>query len=189
MNCSKCNKELTDGILCSMCGGTLHFGNCSGVAEHTHRRMNAEKKGTWRCPNCRIPPTSSGESGVAAVLQEIKEFRADFTSMRSDIDTLKSGIEGINNKYTAMEKRFSDFEDRVIALEKQSDVITTLQADLAAANKVISTLQHEYDTREQYSRMNNVEISGLPFKKGENLMSLLSSVYTAVGPIDCIQRV
>ncbi|KAJ2943088.1 hypothetical protein O0L34_g18779 [Tuta absoluta] len=199
MNCTKCNEELTDGILCSMCGGSLHFGNCSGVAELTHRRMTADKKGTWRCPTCRISPNpvASGETkeGVAAVLQEIREFRADFVSMRSDIDTLKSGIESINDKYTAIEKRFSDFEDRIIALENKSDDIATLTSDLVTANDIISTLQHEYDTREQYSRMNNVEISGLPFKKGENLMSLLNSVYMAVGldldenSIDCIQRV
>lgn len=202
-----CNDEVTDAVVCKGCHRSLHYA-CAGVTESGYRRMGADRKAAWRCPNCRnlpnltVPGSLNETEGIAAVLKEIKEFRADFSSMKSDINTLKSdiqscstGIHNINTKFTEMENRFSDLENRLIKLEKVCDEIPTLQSELSTAKNTISTLQQQNDTREQYSRMNNVEISGLPFKKNENLLSILQSIFTVVGltmdvnSIDCIQRV
>ncbi|KAI5636705.1 hypothetical protein NE865_10626 [Phthorimaea operculella] len=177
----------------------LHYGkNCSGIAESTYQRMG-DKKSTWRCAQCR---NSGSQSGIAEVLQEIKAFRAEFGTVRSEIAVLKTNMEActlavndINTKWTAMESRFSNIEDRLIAVEKNSDLLSKLQSDLAVANATVSNLQNENDMREQYARMNNVEISGLPKKNGENLVSLVCAIFVAVGldldgsAIDSVHRV
>lgn len=220
MICSKCNQVAMDAVLCSVCKGYYHFA-CAGVAETTYRKMTNEKKVSWRCVSCRTgnnsaqvdsnvlaienkpTPTNSGvtsflvelQEGFAAVLKEIKELRADFSLVQSDLQACKDGIVTIDTKLNEVESRFSDLEDRVVIVEKKTDLVAKLQSDLNAATAVISTLQQDFDAREQYSRMNNIEISGLPFKKGENLISVLQNIYTVVGLnletqfIDSIQRV
>lgn len=228
MICLKCELEVTDGVLCSDCKGSLHFG-CAGLLETTHRKMTSEKKASWRCTTCRgvgnIPtptnvknakvekqslpaktnntPTGSSESsvltqleqGFKSVLTEIKEFRADFGVLRADLQSCKDSVNNIETKLNEFEPRLSTAEDRLSLLEDKSTLLPRLQSDLDKATTIISTLQQECEAREQYSRINNVEISGLPFKKGENLISILENIYATVGlklevqNIDNVQRV
>lgn len=216
MNCSRCMLPVSDAVSCSSCRGNLHYA-CAGVAETTYRKMSADKKAAWRCVTCRRSPTPdpdtmSGENqsshgiptgtpsnemqqGFATVLKKIDDLRADFSSLKSDVGQCKDGIKNIETKMNNMETRFSDLEDRVATLEKKGDLVSKLRVDLNTATSIISTLQEHCDTREQYSRMNNIELSGLPFSKGENLISILQNIYTVVGlkyeeqHIDCVQRV
>ncbi|XP_048001363.1 uncharacterized protein LOC125238118 [Leguminivora glycinivorella] len=135
------------------------------------------------------------DQGFASVLKEIKEFRADFSLLKVDLQFCKESISNINTKLDEFEPRLSDTEDRINIVEGKTSLISKLQTDLNSAKMVITTLQQENEAREQYSRINNVEISGLPFKKGENLISVLDSIYTVVGLkmeaqfIDSVQRV
>ncbi|VVC98524.1 unnamed protein product [Leptidea sinapis] len=209
MICIKCNENVTDAVLCSVCRGSLHYA-CAGLTEIGYRRMNSDKKAAWKCLTCRNmpnPATTPGslnetQEGIAAVLKELRDFRSDFSSMKLDINNLKSdiqactkGIQIINNKFTELEIHFSDIEDRLTSLEKKCDEIPTLQSELVTMGTTVSTLQIQNDAREQYSRLNNIEISGLPFKKGESLLNILSKLFTVVGlkmdenSIDYIQRV
>jgi predicted transcriptional regulator len=135
------------------------------------------------------------EHGFTSVLNEIKALRADFSLLQVDLQSCKDGINRIDTRLDEVEPRLSGVEDRVNKLEGKTTLVAKLQSELNAATSVISTLQHENETREQYSRMNNVEISGLPYIKGENLISILDTIYTVVGLklevgyIDNVQRV
>lgn len=221
MNCAKCRLVVTDGVNCSVCKGILHYG-CAGIAETTYRKMTSDKKANWRCVSCRagnnlatdvVPaetqhpqdpssaPAASGASsaelqqGFASILKEIHDFRDEFRLIKTDLVTCKDGIQEINTKLNEMESRVSFVEDSVSQMKEKTELVAKLQSDLNTATKMITTLQQEFDAREQYSRINNIEISGLPFKKGENLNSILHDMYTVVGltfeahHIDSIQRV
>lgn len=220
MICPKCRQIVTDAVICTACKGNYHFA-CAGLAETTYRKMPTERKASWRCIPCRtgvgspVPgedrtsqrslqkPADSVvtdvsadlQHGIATVLGEIKELRGDLASVKSDLAACKNGIQNIEIKFNEMESRVSLAEDRLTQVEKKTDLVGKLQADLNSATAAISTLQQENDAREQYSRMNNVEISGLPFTKGENLVNILHDIYTVVGltfkseHIDCIHRV
>ncbi|KAG7300810.1 hypothetical protein JYU34_015145 [Plutella xylostella] len=94
-----------------------------------------------------------------------------------------------------METRFSDMEDRLIQVEAKLSSIPKLQKQLDVANDEINTLKSENNNRDQYSRMNNLEISGVPYYKGENLFSIFKSICLKIGiemsdsDIDTIHRV
>ncbi|CAB3254194.1 unnamed protein product [Arctia plantaginis] len=94
-----------------------------------------------------------------------------------------------------METRFSSLEDRLVILENKNPTIASLEADLCDAQQHISTLQNENNIRDQFARMNDVEISGIPITNGENLFNILHSISAKVGltledrDLDSIQRV
>ncbi|CAG5041580.1 unnamed protein product [Parnassius apollo] len=45
----------------------------------------------------------------------------------------------------------------------------------------IVALKKELATKEQWSRLNNVEIKGVPLKRDENLFSIVDNICTQVG--------
>lgn len=204
MNCIICKDTVTDSVKCSQCKGNLHFG-CAGLAESSYRRMGADKKASWRCGPCRNSEFSPSAPTILEVLQEVKQLRSEFQEikqLRTDISTVKTDIqnassliEKLNLKWNEMEPRFSDVEDRLAILEKKVSTISKLQSDLDAANDTISNLKHENKQQNQFLRMNNVEISGVVFTKGENLASILQSIFLKVGlsfdmsVVDSIHRV
>jgi prefoldin subunit 5 len=192
MKCKLCSKSVSDGVDCGGCRGQFHF-ECIGVPETTYRKMNVDRRAGVRCPQCRANHQDS--QGSSAILEELRGFRAEFSSTKSQIQHISTSIDAINTKWNEMETRFSDLEDRIIALEGSASVLSRLQSELAVGTQTIHNLQNELQTRDQHARINNIEISGIPFKKGENLLTILDSIHQKVGlkletsEVDSIHRV
>ncbi|CAG9091675.1 unnamed protein product [Plutella xylostella] len=171
--CARCNNTCNDGAKCSDCNQFLDF-PCSGITEAGYRRLGDRQK-TWRCNTCKTAgssPRAASSSQITEVLNEIRAFRSDFLLMKSDVQETSVGIQALNTKWSEMETRFSDMEDRLIQVEAKLSSIPKLQKQLDVANDEINTLKSENNNRDQYSRMNNLEISGVPYYKGENLFSI-----------------
>lgn len=209
MNCSKCKNVASDYVVCGHCEGRYHY-DCAGVSEVTYRKMGSEKKANWRCISCRnlaspLPQSQSsnlGQPSLFDVLNEIKSFRVDFNNMKTEFDNMKSVVQNsmqcitdINNKLITMDGRFDDFNGRLITAEKKISCFSDVQKELIKAQETIFELRQENNLQDQFSRQNNIEISGLPANKGENLMSTLHDLCTIVGfklcdtDVDTIHRV
>ena len=208
MLCGKCKESVTDSVFCGRCDGNYHY-TCAGLSESSYRRMGQEKKAAWRCAQCRIQPSNQGGGtdcggsvSLADVLTEIKSLRADFNSMKSDFKDVQSDIritkncvEDLESKWCEMESRFSGVEDRLVVVEGKLASFSAIQKDLSNAQDTLARLQYENNLQDQFSRLNNVEISGVPTKNGENLFTLLQTLCTVVGfkltdyDIDTIHRV
>lgn len=89
--------------------------------------------------------------------------------------------------------------DTVEFLSKEYDAIRARQDELIAANKALANeneaLRKKLADLDQYSRMNNVEIKGVPSTQGEECAAILEQVGQAIGcpvstdDIDCVHRV
>ncbi|XP_063366742.1 uncharacterized protein LOC134655220 [Cydia amplana] len=178
MKCKTCSLVVTEGAECGSCRGLFHYA-CIGVLETNYRKMNAERKEKVRCNNCRASPESS--QGSSAVLEEIKSFRAEFTSTMSKIEHISTSVDSLNAKWNEMETRFSNLEDRTVVLESRVSVVTKLQSELEVGKQTIHNLQNDLRVRDQQARINNVEISGIPMNKNENLVMILNSIYSKLG--------
>ncbi|KAL4719471.1 hypothetical protein ACJJTC_012088 [Scirpophaga incertulas] len=199
MNCKRCAELITDGVECSGCDEHFHFGPCSGLNETTYRTMGSKRKAAWRCSQCRVSVSPNTSDISTKILEELKNFRAEnkseFISVKADIQNTSVGVQDLQSKWNELQTRFSNLEDRVNTLENSSSLTLKLRSDLDAAKEVITTLQEENNTRDQYARMNNLEISGVPFVKNENLNTILHSVCNKVGisldisTVDSIHRV
>lgn len=228
-HCNECRELVTDGTQCSTCHGYLHyvcagvaettFRKMGADKKAAWRCLACRALPRERVFSPTFSPTLSTVVGAAAtdegcsasspppvqlnsvaeVLQELRDFRSEFTGLKTDLKKdvreVYSLIESLNSKLITMETRFSDIEDRLIAVESKMLTVSKLQTDLKQANDTIASLQNESNMRDQYSRMNNLEISGIPFVKNESLMQALFLICAKVGitidekDVDSIQRV
>ena len=77
-------------------------------------------------------------------------------------------------------KKIEDFTVRVDAVESR---LSLLESSLAATpdhKAQMDLLQRKDLAREQWSRLNNIEIKGVPMKKNENLFMILDQIGTAI---------
>uniref|UniRef100_A0A2A4JUE7 Zinc finger PHD-type domain-containing protein n=1 Tax=Heliothis virescens TaxID=7102 RepID=A0A2A4JUE7_HELVI len=177
MDCSKCKDVVVEGVLCSQCQKHLHY-SCSGVQETTYRKMTAEKRDNWRCVDCR---TSGLSPTLSDVLKELKSLRSSFDELKADVNIVKTSVEDMTTQWKDIICRVESMEGRLDCVEQTTSKLASLHRELQDAKTTIAELTRENNSREQYSRMNNAEISGIPWQKGENLVSILSNIYTKVG--------
>ncbi|KAI8433997.1 hypothetical protein MSG28_012148 [Choristoneura fumiferana] len=118
-----------------------------------------------------------------------KFIRDELAPLRAELQELKDSVSFINSKYDDLLKRIECLENKVAS-----------HAPLKAEIKEIktSTIKAEIitDSKEQWARRSNIEILGIPEKKGENLLELLEKVTALSGisintktDIDFITRV
>lgn len=202
MICSKCTEEVTDGVSCSVCKYILHY-ECSGLSETTYRRMGTEKKNSWRCVSCRYTVLSAtqvtdGDISLTTIYQEIKSLREEFKAfaeIRNQFPILLEDTRRITEHIKEIDGRMSAYNDRLQMVESKLLIVTDLGDELKRASNTIRELRQENSIRDQFSRLNNIEITGMPYAKGENLMSILHNMTVKVGinlaedDVDYIQRV
>ncbi|KAJ8704325.1 hypothetical protein PYW08_013049 [Mythimna loreyi] len=119
---------------------------------------------------------------------ELKEFQANIKSMLetcltkqdekfslllSQFDDVKTSIKFISDKYDSLEEKSKDVAYRVKKLE---DKISSPEA----SEQRIAALEAKLEVAEQKSQNCNIEISNLPEKRGENLISILENISSLI---------
>ncbi|KAF9417195.1 hypothetical protein HW555_005706 [Spodoptera exigua] len=188
--CDTCSERMSDGVYCTVCCLTMHF-QCAGITEAGYRKLG-DRKLTWRCNKCRISgtthqpvsPTPKSPVTESAVLMEIRalseklspleSLKEEVSAMRKEFADLKSSlsrqVEDIINK---LEEKLGDMEDRVAGVEGIKEEVEKLQA------RVIK-LEEESEDRDQWSRMNNIEIKGITQQNNENLLEMVAKIGTKI---------
>ncbi|XP_075992905.1 uncharacterized protein LOC142987851 [Anticarsia gemmatalis] len=93
----------------------------------------------------------------------------DIRDIKDELSQVKSTCESTEQKLEEYGSRLTVVEDKVNKLEKLQEVITCLQTDL-------EKVKFDFASQEHRSRLNNVEIKGIPTKKGENLFSIMETI-------------
>ncbi|CAK1596537.1 unnamed protein product [Parnassius mnemosyne] len=196
--CESCSKEFNDGAQCYVCKKRYDFG-CAGITERGFRNLGADRRAQWKCLQCKMvsfsPSRSSSEvtpggdtGGESAtldvILKEIREMKKLVTTVPSVIEDIKSIKVELNHLKESCEYNNSSlksFQDQVSSLERGVSQIEKIQNSFAVANKEISNLKSVIETKEQWSRLSNVEVKGIPLKPNENLFEIAESMGKAVG--------
>lgn len=126
----------------------------------------------------RIEELESLVAGLASKLEEKAEKKGEVDELRESVDFMSG--------------QFDDL------LKGREELVTSNKA-LVASNKELVAKNEALEKRlaniEQYSRLNNVEIKGVPVTKGENCLAILAAIGDAVdcpvssGDLDIVHRV
>lgn len=73
-------------------------------------------------------------------------------------------------------EKLDDFGDRLTELETKAAAFDKLQETVQLMQVDMDKTKHDLFLNEQRSRLNNVEIKGVPFKKDENLFSIMDAI-------------
>lgn len=107
------------------------------------------------------------------------------SKINETITSLESSLSHSNSLYEDLKVRLALYESREKALEQ----------DLLEANNKITLLSNQITANDQNGRMNNLEITGIPYSKVENLNNILNNIAVKVGfelkstDIDYVHRV
>lgn len=181
--CGACRENLSDGAHCTVCNLDYHF-HCAAITEGGYRKLGEERKATWRCPKCRqggqqqqVPGAGSSTqqlhsevledirsklAPLATLVDEVKELRAELSNLRTSVNQANNSIQEFNS-------RFNNIEIRLTKVETTQNQLTELQARL-------DKLERECDEKDQWSRMNNIEIKGVTLTATENLFDVIKTI-------------
>lgn len=193
--CVDCTGRLTaksPGLQCGFCDRYFHS-KCVGISSSTLKIYQSE--GTyWKCKSCRssspnnksIVITSDGDDGESALdvpsntetsldtIIILNEIRADIRAMSARYDELLKSV-------TFCSDKVSDFERGLNKLNEKTKIVDRLVSENNELKKEVSSLTARLDDADQYSRLNNLEICGVPEQSNENILSIVTSISEHIG--------
>lgn len=106
------------------------------------------------------------------------ELAKEMQALREEVTTLKESLEMFNGLYETVKKKSEDLAKENKLLKDENQKIVKRMSDI-----------------EQYSRLNNVEVKGIPSTQGEDCLAIVKSIGDKVGcpitasDIDTVHRV
>lgn len=116
-------------------------------------------------------------STVSAEISSLKmEFKSLITPVQNDLKSIKDDFMHMKDSLEFFNAKFEEFGKRIDSCEMEVNVLTSRYSEIGNLRTCLDSLQLDYDNREQWARRSNVEIYGIPEKKGENLISILKTI-------------
>lgn len=190
--CKKCEALVSDVAKCSLCGGQFDF-PCAGITEAGWRKLG-DRRNTWKCIGCKGLSPSSGAAKTASsdmdsIFSELKRLSTqmevlptlvenikaiqnqltDLKTMKAEFSEIKRSVEFTHNSISQLITKVDGLEQEVVTLKKTKDDISILQ-------ERYRKLEIQLQENEQRSRMNNIEIKGVPAHNSENLFHILAKI-------------
>ena len=106
---------------------------------------------------------------VKAIQNELAELKA----IREEVLEMKTSFNAVNEQFKTLTSKVCDIEDEIETLKTSKEEIAKLQVRMVQ----LETQQRE---GEQRSRMNNIEIKGVPFANDEDLFAIISKIGVAI---------
>lgn len=199
--CKLCSGRITTkspGLQCSGCRGNFHA-KCAHISPATLDQLRADGV-FWKCSGCRgaldssvlfdddtTDASSSANPTNAQLYRLMSAIQSDLKNLSSKYDEIIKSISFYGDKITDFECTLNSFGTKIKQVDSLVIENTKLRAELVNA---VDRLDH----LEQYSRYNNLIISGVPEREGENLPDIVSSISSCIkspielSDIDAIHR-
>lgn len=133
--------------------------------------------GNWHCGRC-------GNPSMRDLLLEIRKLHTINESITKSLESCHEKIDENN----------ALIKDQDIKIRQCLDKVEELQAAYHQVKKENLELKEQLNQQEQYSRLNSIEIGGIPEEKQENTLRTISMVFRALNvnieqsEIDCCYR-
>lgn len=185
--------------MCVACKGKYDY-PCAGITEAGWRKLG-ERKATWRCQICKATPVASPQTvnlktspansetillqlqdlsskleALPALMESVNEIQrelADLKTIRQEVSEMKTLFESYHREIQVLTSKVTVLNDEIESLKKTKEVVVTLQDK-------ITKLVNQQSENEQRSRMNNIEIKGVPMSKDEDLFAIMARIGEAI---------
>lgn len=115
---------------------------------------------------------------LPAKVDELMALKPAFDFLQSTVGEVQKSIEFLSNQYDSVLSRVAASE---LALRETQAETASLRATVSEQSLTINQLRDEVNEAEQYSRLSNLEISGLPVLPGENLAVRVCDLADRIG--------
>lgn len=168
-------------ITCNDCNLTFH-GGCVGMNKSEIECVSAENL-PWRCTKCSKSRRQSmrmdsaadeGQLTLKDIMDSINEIKSNQRSMEKDFNT----------SYESLQEQLKENTDTLKAANLKNEEYFKLINDLMEENnklkRRVQELESKSDDMEQYSRINSLEIHGIPQTPNENVLTVVKEVGKAL---------
>ncbi|CAG4959116.1 unnamed protein product [Parnassius apollo] len=176
--CGACGRYLTvtDGATCGKCDATYHLG-CLNLSE------KVKISTSWMCPTCKSKVPRAGDNSNTPVKcqdvgdnspvykdidigLEIRLLRNELSEMRNELKDIRDNFAMLRETMLVCNKNLEEIDTRVTKLENRMEEREYKCKSMELEN-TIAELRIQLSERDQDLLANDLEISGLPEKKGE----------------------
>lgn len=166
-DCDRAIRTGTTGVKCKKCDHRVHS-TCAG-----------QQEGDWICSACEA--ASGEEPTLRDIMTAITKSNKQQGKLVRDVEAQAKLIRDAEaNLGKSIEECHKRVEDAVKATEDVKAELDAMKAENHALRDRVRFLEERLAATEQYSRVNDVEVHGVPYKKGENLTEILSSLGNAL---------
>lgn len=158
VKCGVCKKSFLEGDKSIGCDGKCkvwYHLHCVNMTEVNYENFRVDKQSKWFCKTCSLAATQSVNKDDSPTLQDImnqlKYLVSEVRELRNENKDLKVSL---TFTQTQLEEKQKEFQQVL-------NEIKTLRTEVVE-------LKRENQNLQQYTRINNVEIHGIPVIKDEN---------------------
>lgn len=159
--CMRCNELIRneDCAECVDCENKYHF-ECS-ISENLYRKTNRKQK-IWKCENCTSTiatrAKSSEFSKFEKTLFDLTQKVNDLLTLKTEISELTHAVNFMSDNYDKLFKELENNKKEIISVKQE---VENLKKDNEEKNNIIYEMKEQVEQLEQYSRNQNVEITGI----------------------------
>lgn len=190
--CQHCGKFLSaaDGAKCTKCPSMFHRAcvNLSPESRIPQKWMcrNCRSSGYIKCLPASLPNVERNDEELNAdsadessLVREMKLLRAELAMVSGEMTSFRLELAKLNSCITGFNNRVDSIEERLSSLEQQKAGSNIDRDDIS--QEVVAQLRLELNDREQECFSNDIEISGLTEKPGENVLQIVTLVAKKIG--------
>ncbi|XP_026744705.1 uncharacterized protein LOC113506043 [Trichoplusia ni] len=184
--CAVCYSDFNDGVKCSACGNNLDF-NCANISESGWRKLGVERRAVWKCSSCKglsptpTPVATKEHISLESLMREIREIKlklTDLPALIENVRSIKDEVLSLRASCDYSSARIEEFDDKMAIVES---TVTEVQQKQGLLESALAEVQGQVYNSEQRSRLNNVEIKGVPQSKDENLFQIIDKISAKAG--------
>lgn len=192
MNCATCGDHFNDGVKCSACNKHFDFA-CANITEAGYRRLGADRRAGWKCTSCRLlspsaaslapSPTLSPEISLEAIMTKLNSMALNLEALPGLIDGvkgIKTDVAKLQESFSGLTKKMQEYDSKLENMDSRVTSIEAVSCDMVSLKSQVQSHHRNEMSRDQWSRLNNVEIKGVPMRKMENLFDLIDKIGTCL---------
>lgn len=186
--CKECKRNVSainkGNVQCVECKEFFH-GGCVDLSLDDIDYLTTENS-PWRCKSCQVLRRKSlqVESALGTTTNEdmmkfLKEMREE---TKTQIISLERELgKSVQSCHERIEELLRNFEVQSQKLANYEKIFKAIRKENVFLRSKVSSLQTQLDDVEQYSRMNSLEINGIPEEKNENMVDVIKKVGKVLG--------
>lgn len=189
--CSVCKQPVdsdkSDNVKCAgNCGNYFHIACVKDEIDTKKTRSQRD----YKCKDCRTKSVSSKSSScvpgtalttefLVKIMEQFKqEVFGEIKSLRNELTELSTTVQFVSDKLDSSTKLMENISTELAALKKENHELRNNNDRLSSE---VDDLKERMRTLEQYTRRNNVEISGIPVTANEDVVAIVKDVGSALG--------
>lgn len=196
--CKNPSSEASDVKCTGTCGFVFHYECIKSELDKKTRRQPKE----YKCKDCTTTSSqgsaksSSSTTNVLSkeflvsvmegfkqeVFTEMESFKtevfSEIVAFRSDINSLSASLQFMSDKMDSTNKLMEQLNSQFKQLKKENE---EMKSNYVAVKGEVRDLRERLRNLEQYTRVNNIEVNGLPVTREECVSDLVRDLGAAIG--------